>query len=131
MQAPLIFVMSTLITAIGMSRSFFCIGSFQADWMVRLRFIVRGVVHVATATPGNNENRPWVRIASSVLSARGLLRGNKLLAESTLEAMRTQGFRRRCHALVDNHASGKSFPPRAPRCAALPDSISSDDLHTT
>src|SRR5262245_1990452 len=27
-----------------MSRSFFCIGSFQADWMVRLRFIVRGGV---------------------------------------------------------------------------------------
>jgi hypothetical protein len=33
-----------------------------------------------------------VRIASSVLSARGLLKGNKLLANSTLEAMRTQGF---------------------------------------
>jgi hypothetical protein len=36
--------------------------------------------------------RAWVRIASSVLSARGLLKGNKLLAESTLEAMRTQGY---------------------------------------
>jgi len=35
--------------------------------------------------------KTWVRIASSVLSARGLLKGNKLLAESTLEAMRTQG----------------------------------------
>src|SRR2546428_6707170 len=33
---------------------------------------------------------PWVRIASSVLSARGALKGNRLLAESTLEAMRTQ-----------------------------------------
>ncbi len=43
-------------------------------------------------TPGKNENRSWVRIASSVLSAKGLLKGNKLLAESTLEAMRTQGF---------------------------------------
>src|SRR5215813_12708739 len=34
---------------------------------------------------------PWVRIASSVLSARGTLKRNRLLAESTLEAMRTQG----------------------------------------
>jgi len=35
---------------------------------------------------------PWVRIASSVLSARSILKGNMLLAESTLEAMRTQVF---------------------------------------
>jgi hypothetical protein len=34
--------------------------------------------------------KPWVRIASSVLSARGLLPFSKPLAESTLEAMRTQ-----------------------------------------
>jgi len=38
---------------------------------------------------------PWVRIASSVLSARDLLKRNGLLAESTLEAMRTQGYFRR------------------------------------
>jgi hypothetical protein len=35
---------------------------------------------------------PWARIASSVLSARGPLKRNRLLAESTLEAMRTQVF---------------------------------------
>src|SRR5262245_55797614 len=40
----------------------------------------------------SNENRPWVRVASSALLARGLLKGNKLLAESALEAARTQGF---------------------------------------
>jgi len=34
---------------------------------------------------------PWVRIASSVLSARDPFLFNALLAESTLEAMRTQG----------------------------------------
>src|SRR5215475_7829141 len=33
---------------------------------------------------------PWVRIASSVLSASNLFPFNKLIAESTLEAMRTQ-----------------------------------------
>jgi hypothetical protein len=33
---------------------------------------------------------PWVRIASSVLSTRGSLKRNGLLAEGTLEAMRTQ-----------------------------------------
>ena len=35
---------------------------------------------------------PHVRIASSVLLAIRLLKGNKLTANSTLEAMRTQGF---------------------------------------
>src|SRR5262245_11580988 len=35
--------------------------------------------------------KPWVRIASSALSASSLFPFSKLLAESTLEAMRTQG----------------------------------------
>jgi hypothetical protein len=39
-----------------------------------------------------NENQPWVRIASSVLSASNLFPFSKPLAESTLEAMRTQGL---------------------------------------
>jgi len=34
---------------------------------------------------------PWVRIASSVLLASNLFPFNQLLANSTLEAMRTQG----------------------------------------
>ena len=34
----------------------------------------------------------WVRIASSVPVVNGLLKVNCVLAESTLEAMRTQGF---------------------------------------
>jgi hypothetical protein len=34
---------------------------------------------------------PWVRIASSMLSPRGFIERNGLLAESTLEAMPTQG----------------------------------------
>jgi len=34
---------------------------------------------------------PWVRIASSVLSAKDLFLFNGPFAESTLEAMRTQG----------------------------------------
>jgi len=40
-------------------------------------------------------HRRTVRIASSVLSARDLFLFNKPLAESTLEAMRTQGYFRR------------------------------------
>jgi len=35
---------------------------------------------------------PWVRAASSALSARGLLKRNGSLAESALEAARTQGY---------------------------------------
>jgi hypothetical protein len=35
---------------------------------------------------------PQVRIASSALLATGLLKGNKLTANSALEAMRTQGL---------------------------------------
>jgi hypothetical protein len=42
----------------------------------------------ASFAPAEN---PWVRIASSVLSAMSLLKGNKLPADSTLEAMRIQG----------------------------------------
>jgi hypothetical protein len=38
------------------------------------------------------KTRPWVRIASGVLSAMSLLKRNVLLAEGTPEAMRTQGF---------------------------------------
>jgi len=38
------------------------------------------------------EIAPWVRIASSALSAKGSLKGIWSCAESTLEAMRTQGF---------------------------------------
>ena len=34
---------------------------------------------------------PWVRIVSSVLLARGILKRNGLPAENTLEAMRTKG----------------------------------------
>jgi len=39
----------------------------------------------------SSEN-PWVRIASSVPVVNGLLKVNCVLADSTLEAMRTQGF---------------------------------------
>ncbi len=39
-----------------------------------------------------NENRSWVRIASSVLMAEVRLKRTRSSAESTLEAMRTQGF---------------------------------------
>jgi len=39
----------------------------------------------------------WVRIASSVLLAKGLLKGNWSLANGTLEAMRTQGNRAFIH----------------------------------
>src|SRR5215475_4384316 len=38
------------------------------------------------------KTNPWVRIASSVLSAGAQFPFNKSFAESTLEAMRTQGF---------------------------------------
>jgi hypothetical protein len=36
---------------------------------------------------GDNENRPWVRIASSVLASSN----GRVMNPSTLEAMRTQG----------------------------------------
>jgi hypothetical protein len=50
------------------------------------------MVQAALRRSERMKNHPWVRIASSVLLAIGLLKRNGLLAESTLEAMRTQVF---------------------------------------
>jgi len=46
--------------------------------------------HVQTGNPRKYGTRPWVRIASSVLLGRCLLKRNKPLAKSTLEAVRAQ-----------------------------------------
>jgi hypothetical protein len=51
---------------------------------------------------------PWVRIASSVLSATDTFHSSKPLAESTLEAMRTQ---ERFHCFVASLTAISATPP--------------------
>ncbi|MCI0388101.1 MAG: hypothetical protein MOB07_04945 [Acidobacteria bacterium] len=64
----------------------------QDDVLRQSSLLIQGETNIIKprANPGEC---PWVRIASSALSAMSLLKRNRLLAESALEAMRTQGAR--------------------------------------